>query len=71
MGNINPKVKDLQVYLNAHGYTLASTGPGSPGNETDKFGLLTKTALVRFQKAHGIPATGFFGLITRGYIISH
>jgi phosphodiesterase/alkaline phosphatase D-like protein len=71
LGNVNPEVKALQIYLNAHGYTLASTGPGSPGNETDKFGLLTKTALVRFQKAHGIPATGFFGPMTRGYIISH
>jgi len=65
MGNTNPEVKDLQVYLNAHGYVLASTGPGSPGHETDFFGSLTKKAVMRFQKDHALPVTGFFGSMTR------
>jgi hypothetical protein len=58
-------VERLQSYLNTHGYTLATTGPGSPGNETNYFGSKTKTALAKFQKTHGIPGTGYFGPLTR------
>src|SRR3989344_257497 len=47
-------VKGLQVYLNTHGYVVASSGPGSPGNETTKFGGATRAALIKFQKANGI-----------------
>ena len=59
-------VKALQVYLNTHGYVIASSGAGSPGNETTKFGGATKAALIKFQKANGItPAAGYFGPKTR------
>ena len=59
-------VKGLQVYLNTHGYVVASSGPGSPGNETTKFGGATRAALIKFQKANGItPAVGYFGPKTR------
>jgi hypothetical protein len=66
-----PDVKSLQQYLNSKGYPVSTTGPGSPGHETSLFGPLTKSALIRFQKDHSIPATGFFGPITRGYVGSH
>ena len=62
----------LQVYLNTHGYVVAKTGAGSPGNETARFGAATKAALVKFQKAAGItPASGFLGALTRAYIKAH
>jgi hypothetical protein len=69
LGLSGEDVKDLQKYLNSKGYTLAITGPGSPGNETNLFGQLTKKALINFQKANGIyPSVGFFGPITRAFI---
>lgn len=59
----------LQKYLNAHGFPLAASGPGSPGNETLKFGAATKAALIKFQAAKGItPAAGYFGPKTRAII---
>jgi len=62
---IDPEVKQLQIFLNAHGYPLAQSGPGSPGQETDKFGPLTKKAVMIFQKANGLVADGIVGLKTR------
>lgn len=39
---------------------------------TRYFGILTKAALIEFQKAVGItPASGYFGPITRGWINAH
>lgn len=65
-GSLGSEVKALQMFLNAHGYSIASSGPGSSGNETDTFGGLTRAALVKYQKAKGItPAVGYFGAITR------
>jgi len=59
-------VKALQVYLNTHGYVVSSSGPGSVGNETSKFGGATRAAVIKFQKAMGItPAVGYFGPKTR------
>jgi hypothetical protein len=44
----------------------------APGNETTSFGAKTWVALVAFQKANGIvPASGYFGPITRGWVNSH
>jgi peptidoglycan hydrolase-like protein with peptidoglycan-binding domain len=69
MGSIGNDVKNLQIFLNTHGFTIATTGPGSAGHETTMFGSLTKAALAKFQKANKItPAVGYFGLITRGKI---
>jgi hypothetical protein len=70
-GIIDNDVRELQEFLNKNGYILATSGPGSPGNETYKFGFLTRTALIRFQKANKIhPSVGYFGPITRGVINS-
>jgi hypothetical protein len=50
--DIGADVKQLQVFLNNHGFVLAANGPGSPGKETSKFGFLTKQALINFQEAN-------------------
>ena len=60
----------LQQFLNTHGYVLTPTGNGSPGSETNFFGLYTYQALIKFQEAHGLPATGFLGPLTRAAINS-
>ncbi len=49
LGTISPEVKALQILLNTHGYVLTTSGPGSPGQETDKFGSLTRAAIKKFQ----------------------
>jgi peptidoglycan hydrolase-like protein with peptidoglycan-binding domain len=61
-------VTRLQQFLNAEHFLIAQSGPGSPGNETTTFGLLTYQALIQFQSANGLPATGFFGSLTRNFI---
>ncbi|MDB5204566.1 MAG: hypothetical protein JWP09_594 [Candidatus Taylorbacteria bacterium] len=68
-GDTNTEVLALQRFLNATGYTIAKTGAGSKGKETNKFGAATKAALAKFQKSHRInPPAGYFGLVTRSYI---
>ena len=72
IGQKGNDVKTLQQYLNAHGFIVSVLGAGSPGNETTTFGSLTRQALIKFQKANGIsPAVGYFGTITRAFIIKH
>lgn len=79
-GSQGADVRSLQQYLNAKGFTLASSGAGSPGNETTYYGNLTTTAVRRFQEAHfqeilspkGYSSgTGMCGPSTRSYINSH
>ena len=59
-------IRSLQEFFNTHGFLVAQSGPGSPGNETSFFGLATFQALKAFQAAHGLPSTGYFGPLTRG-----
>lgn len=68
MGVVDADVKLLQQYLNIQGFIVATSGPGSIGNETTRFGGATRTALMRLQKTARIPATGFFGPITRAKV---
>jgi hypothetical protein len=63
----------LQQKLNALGYIISTTGPGSIGNESTCFGTKTKIALQKFQCekmniCSGTPTTtgyGLFGPMTR------
>ncbi|MFZ1075405.1 MAG: peptidoglycan-binding domain-containing protein [Minisyncoccia bacterium] len=64
----NVDVLQLQKYLNAHGFVLAQSGAGSPRNETNYFGTKLYAALVKFQKSNGLPATGYFGPLTRAVV---
>ena len=66
--DVSTDVKSLQIFLNNHGFVIASKGVGSPGKENKSFGELTKKALMKFQKSVGIPATGILGPKTRAYI---
>jgi uncharacterized repeat protein (TIGR02543 family) len=69
VGMSGQDVKSLQKYLNNHGFLLANSGLGAPGNETNYFGKLTQIALSKFQKAHNIfPPIGYFGTRTRGVV---
>lgn len=71
VGTAGDDVKTLQQYLNAHGFTVSTTGPGSKGNETTFFGRGTKAALMKLQAAAGIDAIGILGPKTRAYIAGH
>ena len=63
-------IRSLQQLLNAQGFIVAQSGPGSVGNETSIFGLHTYRTLVDFQSAYGLPVTGYFGPLTRAFINS-
>ncbi len=73
-------ILELQKYLNAKGFTVAKSGPGSPGKETSFFGAATRAAITKFQEAHakeiltpvGLKkGTGIFGPSTKKYILLH
>jgi hypothetical protein len=52
LGMTGDDVKELQKFLNTHGFVLAQGGDGSAGFETTIFGSLTKNAVTRFQEAN-------------------
>jgi peptidoglycan hydrolase-like protein with peptidoglycan-binding domain len=65
-GSRNVEVKNLQKILNNDSETRVSfEGSGSLGNETEYYGLATMRAVAKFQKKHGVVATGFVGPLTR------
>jgi peptidoglycan hydrolase-like protein with peptidoglycan-binding domain len=62
---------------NALGFTIAKSGAGSPGKETNYFGPATRLALIRFQEANAktilaplglTKGTGTFAAGTRAFI---
>lgn len=62
-------VYQLQKFLNKNSFILASSGAGSPSNETRFFGPLTRSAVSAFQSVNNIvPTWGIFGPITRSII---
>lgn len=64
-GMVDAQVLLLQKLLNAKGFAVAASGPGSPGSETTRFGTLTLDAVRRFQCAKGIACAG--DAATTGY----
>jgi hypothetical protein len=58
LGMVDAQILLLQRLLNANGFAVAASGPGSPGNETSRFGALTLDALRRFQCAKDIVCAG-------------
>jgi len=64
-GAMSEDVRCLQKYLNTTEFKVSETGVGSPGQETNLYREGTKAAVQRWQKAHGLPASGFFGPMSR------
>lgn len=58
LGMEHPQVLTLQKMLNSNGFVLTDEGPGSPGNETSRYGSLTRDAVRRFQCAQKITCDG-------------
>ncbi len=80
VGTKGQDVHDLQQLLNADSYTtVASTGDGSPGHETQYFGVKTQDAVKRYQykdneildAAAITTPTGFFGTFSRAAMASY
>lgn len=72
-GMTSPDVQVLQAFLNAHGFTVTASGPGSPGQESSFFGPATADAVRAFQNAYAneilvpsglMQATGYVGPAT-------
>lgn len=70
LGITDADVYFLQKRLNQDPDTIiASSGPGSPGNESYYFGNLTQIAMIKFQKKNGIaPLSGYCGSISRALL---
>ncbi len=70
LGQKDSQIKALQQFLNQNGFKLVNSGGGSPNNETDYFGKLTQSALIKFQSANKLGEKGFLGTKTREFINS-
>lgn len=78
VGSTGQDVMNLQIALNTfNNVPIASSGPGSPGNETSYFGPITRGGVTAFQNKFAsevlapvglTSGTGFFGPSTRAKI---
>lgn len=68
LGVAGNDVKELQSFLNMKGFNISKNGPGAIGKETKSFGILTKKALIKFQKANNLKPDGIAGPATRAKI---
>ncbi|HEY4522516.1 MAG TPA: glycosyl hydrolase family 18 protein [Candidatus Paceibacterota bacterium] len=67
IGSVGEDVRTLQKILNSDSSTrIAASGAGSPGQETNRFGALTLSAIKKFQVKHGIVKAGQAGYGTVG-----
>lgn len=72
VGANSAEVREVQKFLNANGFTVSTTGAGSPGMESTFFGTKTRSAVSAFQTAKGItPTAGFWGALTRAAANAH
>ncbi len=62
LGSTGDDVQELQRFLISEGYLVLK-------NPTKYFGAMTMKALQKWQKARGLPATGYFGPMSRAEII--
>jgi len=67
-GHYGPDSKKLQNILNIIGFKVAESGPGSLNNETEYFGPLTKSALIRFQNVLGLNPSGIVEDRTKDFL---
>ena len=70
VGSTGSDVKCMQALMNANGYQLATSGAGSPGNETMYFGPLTLAKVRALQAAQGWTPANQVGPLTRGLLNS-
>ncbi len=68
-GMTNSDVKELQKFLNGHGFVVSASGVGSIGYEGMYFGGKTLAAVIAYQKSEGItPAIGNVFGVTRSHL---
>jgi hypothetical protein len=68
--DVGTDVTELQAFLISQDAGPAAKKLNAHGT-TSFFGMLTFNALVEFQRSVDIPATGYFGPITRAWVNAH
>ncbi len=52
VGDTHSSIRSLQRFLNTNGFTVATNGDGSPGNESNYYGQATSRAVSRLQESY-------------------